>query len=230
MNLRYDCYLPKRSPKIARKLFSAGLGLAAISTVMTLGTSPSLADSPLTSTPFSNAYQDYEIVQRAKRTGILDLTMAEYLSSPSAPIDIKAALINALSWDFKGKKNAVLYRYFLGVKYGRTLEEGLSPNAMTADEAFAMGYLTAMDDYFNPDKALPFLRVAFTKKPDSLTVGMIRGLVQAQSAFDSNWCTVWRKVSAPSTNSDLQPDLRPQAKAIILDYMRGYESSCTSPR
>jgi hypothetical protein len=75
--------------------------------------SPSRADSPITSTPFSEAYQDYEIVQKAQKAGILDLEMAQYLSSRSAPIDVKAAVINALSWKIEGKQNATLYRYFL---------------------------------------------------------------------------------------------------------------------
>jgi hypothetical protein len=187
---------------------------------------PSLADSPLTSTPFSDAYQDYELVQRAKRAGTLDLEMATYLSSESAPVDIKAALINALSWDINGKQNALLYRYFLGVKYGKIITE-LDPATLTADEAFSLGYLTALDDYFKPEKALPLLKVAQSRNSDSLTVALVSGLIQAQVAFDSNWCLVWRRVKAPATNTGLQPDLRPQAKAIILDYMQGYESSCS---
>jgi hypothetical protein len=208
-------------------MFKKHLCLVA-TTVLTWGltTFPSLADSPLTSTPFSEAYQDYELVQRAKRAGILDLDMAAYLSSVSAPVDIKAALINALSWDINGKNNALLYRYFLGVKYGKTIAV-LDPATLTADEVFSLGYLTALDDYFRPEKALPFLKTAQSRKPESLTVALVLGLTQAQAAFDSNWCLMWRRVKAPATNTDLQPDLRPQAKAIILDYMQGYESSCT---
>jgi hypothetical protein len=208
-------------------MFKKHLCLVA-TTVLTWGltTFPSLADSPLTSTPFSEAYQDYELVQRAKRAGILDLDMATYLSSVSAPVDIKAALINALSWDINGKHNALLYRYFLGVKYGKTITE-LDPATLTADEVFSLGYLIALDDYFRPEKALSFLKVAQSRKPESLTVALVLGLTQAQAAFDSNWCLMWRRVKAPATNTDLQPDLRPQAKAIILDYMQGYKSSCS---
>jgi hypothetical protein len=90
--------------------------LFGFSTIGTLGglTAPVWADSPITSTPFSEAYQDYNIVKAAKRSGVLTVEMAEYLSSPSNPVDIKAALINSLSWKFEGKKNALLYRYYLG--------------------------------------------------------------------------------------------------------------------
>jgi hypothetical protein len=188
-------------------------------------TAPARADSPITSTPFSEAYQDYNIVKAAKRSGILTVEMAEYLSSPTNPVDIKAALINGLSWKFEGKKNALLYRYYLGLKYGSTIEQ-LTPNFLTPDEVFSLGYLTVMDDYFKPQKALLLLESAQKRKPKSLTIAMVTALTQAQIALDSDWCRVWRLIDAPAQNSKFESDLRPQAKAIILDYMKGYQSSC----
>ena len=67
------------------------------------------ADSPLTSTPISNAYEDLEIVKKAKASGEMNSEFALFLHNESNPIDKKAALINALGWDFNGKKNAMLF-------------------------------------------------------------------------------------------------------------------------
>ena len=47
------------------------------------------ADSPITSTPFYEAYTDIAIVQKAKIQGVLDMDMAEYLSSQSATVKFR---------------------------------------------------------------------------------------------------------------------------------------------
>ena len=186
---------------------------------------PSRADSPITSTDFAKAYQDYDIVKKAQQTRTLDLEMAEYLSSNSTPIDIKAALINALSWKFEGKRNALLYRYYLGLSYNQP-SENLKPSQLNDDELFALGYLTIMDDYFKPQKALPYLEAAQRRSPKSYTVAMVNALAQAQVALDSDWCQVWQATEKVVNDSTLDQDLRPTAQKIILDYMSLYEESC----
>ncbi len=184
---------------------------------------PVRADSPITSTPFADAYQDDALIQAARKSGILDLTMAEYLSSPANPIDKKAALINALSWKYEGKFNALLYRYFLGLTYGQKADQ-LDLPALTADEVFALGYLTVMDDYFNPEPAIALLLNAKERNQDSFTVAIVTALAQAQATRD--WCQVWQTTDAVNQARSLKQDLRPRAKRIILDYMRLYQSSC----
>ncbi|MEO0376901.1 MAG: hypothetical protein AAF329_20230 [Cyanobacteria bacterium P01_A01_bin.17] len=186
---------------------------------------PSRADSPITSTDFSKAYQDYDIITKAQKTGTLDLEMAQYLSSPSTPIDIKAALINALSWKFEGKRNATLYRQYLGLTYKQPIEK-LRPEQLSDDELFSLGYLTVMDDYFKPEKAQPYLEAAQQRTPKSYTIAMVNALTQAQAALNSDWCQVWRVTEKVVNDSTLDQDLRPAAKKIILDYMGLYEESC----
>jgi hypothetical protein len=187
---------------------------------------PAHADSPITSTPFSEAYlDDYDIVEKARQKGTLDLEMAQYLSSRSTPIDVKAALINALSWKFEGKQNAVFYRYYLGLTYGLTVEQ-LAPERLSADEQFALGYLTIMDDYFHPQKAIPLLEKAQARQPKSRTVAMITALAKAQAMMQSDWCQVWTLTDAAARNQSLRSDMRPEAQKIILDYMSGYQASC----
>jgi hypothetical protein len=205
-------------------VLSVILGLSTIGILGEL-TTAARADSPITSTPFSEAYQDYKIVKAAKRLGVLTLEMAEYLSSPSNPIDVKAAIINGLSWKFEGKQNALLYRYYLGLKYGSPIEK-LTPNFLTPDEVFSLGYLTVMDNYFRPEKAVLLLESAQKRKPKSQTIAMVTALTQAQIAMGSDWCRAWRLIDSSAQNSKFEADLRPQAKVIILDYMKGYQSSC----
>jgi hypothetical protein len=203
----------------ARLIFMLAIGLLCFST------QPALADSPITSTPFADAYQDDDLIRTARETGILDLKMAEYLSSPSTPIDRKAALINALSWKYEGKYNATLYRYFLGLTYGQKADQ-LDMQALSADQVFALGYLTVMDDYFNPEPAILLLLNAKARENDSFTIAIITALAQAQSQTASDWCQRWKLTEAVTQERSLKQDMRPKAKKIILDYMRSYRASC----
>ncbi|MBW4549997.1 MAG: hypothetical protein KME35_02590 [Aphanocapsa sp. GSE-SYN-MK-11-07L] len=167
---------------------------------------PVRADSPITSTRFADAYQDDALIQAARKSGILDLKMAEYLSSPTNPIDQKAALINALSWKYEGKSNATLYRYFLSLTYGQKADQ-LDLQALTADEVFALGYLTVMDDYFNPEPAIALLLSAKARNQDSFTVVIVTALAQAQATRD--WCQVWQTTDAVTQARSLKQDMRP---------------------
>src|SRR3990170_773368 len=127
------------------------------------------ADSPITATKFYEAYMDVKMVERAHLEGVMGLEIAEFLTSPENPIDVKAAVINALSWRFDGKSNAELYAYYLALLYHVSITE-LDTEFLSADEIFCIGYLTAMDDYFHPEKALPILEEAYKTMGNSFTV------------------------------------------------------------
>ena len=81
------------------------------------------ADSPITTTKFFKAYLDVKMVERAHLEGVMGLEIAEFLTSPENPIDVKAAVINALSWKFDGKSNAELYAYYLALLYHVSVTE-----------------------------------------------------------------------------------------------------------
>lgn len=130
---------------------------------------PARADSPITSTPIADAYLDIPLVQKAREKGVLTPEMAEFLSNPQHPVDHKAALINALSWRVEGKQNARLYEQFLRTRYG---EWNLSK--FTPDEVFALAYLTVMDNYFRPERAMSLFDQARLRNRHSLTVAFIR--------------------------------------------------------
>ena len=183
------------------------------------------ADSPITATKFYEAYLDVKMVERAHLEGVMGLEIAEFLTSPEKPIDVKAAVINALSWRFDGKNNAELYAYYLALLYHVSVAE-LDTEFLSVDEIFCMGYLTAMDDYFHPEKALPILEEAHKVIKESFTVSIILALTRGQKAMDYDWCEVWRLTEEVLKNKELRQDLRPEAIKMIVDYMVLYKEYC----
>lgn len=177
------------------------------------------ADSPLTSTPISNAYEDLEIVKKAKASGEMNSEFALFLHDESYPIDQKAALINALGWDFNGKKNAVLY---CNIIFGKQINEK-DIASVSAQDNFVIGYLKALDDYFYPYKSVPYLKAAQKKMDESYTVFIFLALVRAQNA---DFCSSWKYVNKVFRNKDLEKDLRKEAVKIIYDYMAIYKNDC----
>lgn len=173
---------------------------------------PSLADSPLTSTDFWQVYTDVPQVVSAHELGELNESLCAYLLS-SATIDRKAAVINALGWNIDGKQNAVIFREALVKKYASPDLE----SKWSAEEAFCLGYLMAMDDYQHSEPALPYLRKAHQAKPRSYTVAIVEALVQAQNTTDFE--EGWRIVARLQQDKRLNKDLRGGARAAILEYM-----------
>jgi hypothetical protein len=186
------------------------------------------ADSPITFTDFSEAYLDVEIVRKAKSEGVINQEIADYLLSPANSMDIKAAVINALSWKFEGKNNAELYSKFLELWYKKTNQKWNIEKA-TAGELFCLGYLTAMDDYFHPEKAILFLKRAYQEKKDSFTVSIVLAIAEAQKVMDSDRCQVWELTDRVLKDKELKQDMRADGKKIIIDYMALYKDECKPP-
>ena len=200
---------------------------------------PARADSPITSTPFHEAYLDVKIVKKAAESGVITGEIAAFLSDPQNPVDVKAAVVNALSWRFEGKNNAELFTWYLALKYDVPLDN-FNLEILNSGELFSLGYLTVMDDYFQPQNALPILVAANTAWLDdfekstpmkkviggSFSMVMVQALVRAQIAMDANWCDVWQTADQVMDNEDLLQDMRPEAVDIIMDYMQGYEEYC----
>ena len=183
------------------------------------------ADSPITATKFYEAYLDVKMVERAHLEGVMGLEIAEFLTSPENPIDVKAAVINALSWRFDGKNNAELYAYYLALLYHVSIVE-LDTAFLSPDEIFCIGYLTIMDDYFHPEKALPLLEEAHKLMKDSFTVSIIMALTIGQKVMDYDWCEVWRLTEEVLKNKELKQDFRTEATKMIVDYMLLYKEYC----
>lgn len=180
------------------------------------------ADSPITSTPIYEAYRELKIVRKAESSGVVDLEIAGYLYSKSIPIDLKAAVINAVSWSTSGKRNSDLFSYYLSLQYGITRDE-LSLDIMEADELFCLGYLMVMDNYFRPSDALPFLERASSEMGKSFTVAVILALVKAQEKImDQDFNDIWELIEVVLQDPWLEHDMRREAEEIIVDYMSLY--------
>ena len=144
------------------------------------------ADSPITSTPFSNAYSEYQIILSASEAdGVLNEQLIKYILRDDVSVDIKMAVINKLSWLYEGKKNSIIFMDYLinnGLYYN---EEDFRTQA-SGDELLAMAYLLAMDDYFNVEKAVQYADLAIIHNPNSITYIMIEALIKAQHGIWKN--------------------------------------------
>lgn len=184
------------------------------------------ADSPVTSTPFSNAYLDIEMVQRARFLGgVIDEETCRFLASLENPLEIKAAVINAIyhddsTWDLK--ENAESYVQYI---YEATLEN-LEMNKLAPQDLLVLGYLVLLDNYLQPEKALPYLELAGEAAPRSFTIALVKALAEAQSSMlQSDWSAVWLPTKKALSSSALQEDrLRDDALFIVLDYLYLYRS------
>jgi len=186
---------------------------------------PARADSPLTATEFSAAYQDHAVVREAAKKEELDRALFDVLAAPGTPIDIKAAVINALGWKIEGRRNSQVFLSMLSERHKKKLDS-VSVKTLSADELFCLGYLMAMDDYLHPEKAIPILTLAHYKNRASFTIAIVLALARAQRAMDRSWCEVWRVVEAVLDNGALTMDMREPARKIIVDYMALYKDEC----
>lgn len=180
----------------------------------------SWADSPLTSTDFWTAYRDVPEVVMAHDLERLNTKLGIYLSS-HAPIDKKAAVINALSWNINHKENSMLFLEILGQKY-KTTDQVQLCKRLNAEEQFCLGYLTALDDYNQVDAALGLARQARRKLPPSFTVAIVTELIEAQKNFGGA-VSLWSYVAPVFADKKLKQDLRPAGRKVIFDYMALYK-------
>lgn len=184
------------------------------------------ADSPVTSTYFASFYSEYEIVNYAISAGKVDDKISEYLSNENNLIDVKAAVVNAIGWNYDGTSNAVVFRQYLARKNNMPADM-LNAKNLTGSELMCLGYLQAMDDYFQVDAALEVLEDAKEKMPESFTVNMIYTIVQAQKEFDTNWCGVWQGMSRLLQQNGLRRDIKTSAIQSVVDYLIIYKPYCT---
>jgi hypothetical protein len=186
----------------------------------------SRADSPLTSTDFSSAYESEAILAvAAQASGTLTEELMDYLASDANPIDVKMAVISRLSWAIDGKKNAVAYWNYLSKKrrYG---SEKVFKKKGKGHELLCMAYLKALDNYFDVTQAVEYAALAEKKEPKSYTFRLIAALIRAQKAFDDSWCQVYRLTDDVRSNTALKMDMKPEASQLIFDYMDIYSEYC----
>jgi hypothetical protein len=176
---------------------------------------PASAASPL-AVDFHPAYANTPAVQQARAAGKITNDVAAFLAAPN-PIAEKAAVINVLN--NKGKQqNAKLFRDYLAKNAGGTF----NADAIGPEEQFALGYLTALDDPAQSQKALPMLEMAKSQLPDSFTVSMIVALAKAQQQIGKHSCRAWELTEEVIGNHSLNMDMREEAVDIIEEQMGVY--------
>jgi hypothetical protein len=188
--------------------------------LLSLASLPAWADSPLTSTNFWTAYKDVPEVATAHDIERLNTKLGYYLLS-NASIDKKAAVINALSWNYNGRQNAQLFTEILGQKY-KTTDKAQLDKKINAQERFCLAYLTALDDYFNVDKAMVMAKQARRQLNNSFTVAIITELIEAQQS-PGGATPLWKYVEPVFNDKKLKQDLRPAGRKVIFDYMALYK-------
>ncbi|HEY9058911.1 MAG TPA: copper amine oxidase N-terminal domain-containing protein [Pseudobacteroides sp.] len=181
----------------------------------------SFADSPVTNTQFYEAYLDINIVKKAAELRFVSDEIARYLSNKNNPIDIKAAVINALGWNYYGKNIANEYTK---LTYNKSVNE-LDLDSLSGSELLCIGYLICMGDYFNPQNAIPLLEKATQKINNSLTVSIVTSIVKAQDYLSYDWYKVWKVYEDVLNDKTLKQDMRPEAIEIINEYMSLYSDS-----
>jgi hypothetical protein len=205
MNLRRSIYAA---------VVTAGLAAAAF------------ADSPLTSTHFSEAYEDEPIVTAAREAkGVINARLMDYLASEYNPVDVKMAVINELGWQFDGRNNSKLFLDHL-IQNRKYSSEKKFYKKGRPDELLSYAYLKAMDNYFKVDDALRYAERALKKNSESRTFQLITGLIRAQKTMDESFCGVYRITDQIRKNEKLMNDLRTKAVDVIYEYMDIYGESC----
>jgi hypothetical protein len=175
-------------------------------------TNTALAASPL-AVDFHTAYANTPAVQQARAAGKINNEIAAFLAAPN-PIAEKAAVINVLN--NKGKQqNAKIFRDYLAKNSGGIF----NADAIGAEEQFALGYLTALDDPAQSAKALPMLEKAKAQMSDSFTVAMIVNLVKAQQQIGKHACRAWVLTEDVLSDDNLTMDMTEEAVDIIEESM-----------
>ncbi len=179
-------------------------------------------DSPLTSTNFSDVYNDVDIVQLASLTdGVLIDDLMSYLYNIRNPLELKIALINKLAWDINGKNNAEIFYNFLKEK-----NKLFNINNASSEILICYAYLMALDNYFEVDEAILYARKAKSKNAKSYVVNIICALIEAQMIMDDDWCDIYNFTNNVRIDKTLKKDMREEAVSIIFDYMDRYKKYC----
>lgn len=200
------------------------------------------ADSPLTSTDLAAGYDDVAGVARAHARnasphtgGIVadDEDIAFLLGD--APSDHKLALVSALGWGARGSAKsfvaAVARR--VHVPLGDLAKKNLRP----VDKA-VLGYLLAMDDYFDlssigvgndlqqakPQKLLAEAKAAL---PGDFAIAYVHGLIVAQQRMQGDWCQIYKGMQKIVDGfPEEKRNLRPAAVAKSQEYIALYRDNC----
>ena len=183
------------------------------------------ADSPLTSTHFSNAYSDHPMVQMAceEMQGDIPTTLLNFLADKHAPVDVRLAVVNKLGWNFNGTSMGDQLREYLMSRYKVKNEKKLVKK-LDARTLAVYAYARAMSNYFDVTAASELGHQAVKKNKDkSFSVAMASALIDAQVYLDGDWLMVYKVVANVLHDGSLHLDMRQEAIDDIMDYINLYK-------
>ncbi len=174
------------------------------------------ADSPLTSTDLSSAYDDVEIVRLAgQKEGQLTEDLMDYLYANN-PIDVKIAVINKIGWGNQYNNSKAFFEYLQKKKRYKNIKHFLKK--ANADLIICLAYLKALDDYFDVKEAIQYAEVAQKKnKKKSYTIAIVAALIKAQDVM------AYQPIAEVENDSSLNKDMREDAIRNIFAYMDLYK-------
>ena len=184
----------------------------------------SWADSPLTSTHFSKAYEDHPMVQKAAQAGEeIPVEILNFLADANSPVDVRMAVVNAIGWDSDGKTASKQFEQFMLQRYGAKNEKELA-RRLNAETLAVYAYEKAMSDYFNVKDAKRLAAQAAKKNTDkSFSVAMVDVLVKCQYYLDNNGIgKIGKTARALVANKNYNRDMRQEAVDIIMEYLDLY--------
>ncbi len=183
------------------------------------------AQTPITNTTFYHSYLEFAMVKKAAESGVMTNEIANFLIRRKVALDLKAAIINALSFEILGKNNTDRFvKFLLEVHKADNLSD-IEDN-LNADVLMCIAYLLVMDDYFSPERAIPYIEKAKRLKPDDYTINMIHALIVAQKEFHLNKCRAWQVVYEVDSNPKLKDVMFKESRDAIMGFMVGYRSAC----
>ena len=137
-------------------------------TLMVMWAAAAWADSPLTSTNFSQAYDTHPMVEMAagiEPGDFIPTTILNFLCDKDSPIDVRLAVINKLGWKFEGNNMA------------QQLGERVSPET---EIPVSVVLLPDMSSYLGDNHGMaPRLYLS----ADSVVLGMVNGKLQKKATI-----------------------------------------------
>lgn len=196
-----------------------------------------LADSPLTSTPFSDAYASTKMVTYAKEKGY-DKKVVKFLAGKKSIIE-KLAVINSFGFskDLATDFEAYLIKKRKGVTTATFEELRVIPSeeptekeitkGLTADDLVCWAYMIAMQDYNKPQVAMKGAFLGHARNKNSMAHAVPYALISGQVLFDIDWCQVYRIPTSILVDTEYTENkISAEALKIITDYIDLYAGDC----
>lgn len=187
----------------------------------------SWADSPLTSTNFSNAYSEHPMVVMADEYDPLGDPIPEkllkFLTNKKSPIDVRLAVVNNIKWGSEGNDGFMQLTEALMRRY-KAKDEFELTEKLDAKTLAVYAYAMAMNNRYELNEPNRLAHEAVEKdKEHSFSVAMACALIEAQVHFDGSMYKIYPTVAEVVNDNTLKRDMRQSAIDIIMEYIVLYK-------